>query len=180
MQLALNKFTNLTRSKQWGALSPEQEKIVALTAEVKTIKDTNLKLSKAIIQASNKGGSNKTNKGTSKGKGREKKGKGKKPKIDKKHEWKTIPPKDDDPKKEVNGHTYHFKAVDGRTYYWCQYHTAWVLHEPDGDGKQGCRLRKHQESDGEKPKRNNNSFVSALTTILEEIQDEEDDDKDGN
>jgi hypothetical protein len=49
-----------------------------------------------------------------------------------------------------------------------------VLHEPDGDGKQGCRLRKHQESDGEKPKRNNNSFVSALTTILEEIQDEED------
>jgi hypothetical protein len=174
MQLALNKFTNLTCSKQWGALSPEQEKIVALTTEVKTIKDTNLKLSKAIIQASNKGGSNKTNKGTSKGKGREKKGKGKKPKINKKHEWKTIPPKDDDPKKEVNGYTYYFKVVDGRTYYWCQYHTAWVLHEPDGDGKQGCRLRKHQESDGEKPKRNNNSFVSALTTILEEIQDEED------
>jgi len=181
MQLALNKYTNLTRSKQWGALSPEQEKIVALTAEVKTIKDTNLKLSKAIIQASKKGTfSNKSNRDSTKGKGKEKKGSKKKPKIDKKYQWKTIPPKDDDPKKEVNGHSYFYKVVDNLEYYWCQYHTAWVLHEPDGSGNQGCRLRnkqkegKDESSKTKKSNKSNNSFVSALTTIIEEIQQEED------
>ena len=42
MSLALNKYTNLSHNKQWGALSPDQEKIIALMAEVKTIKDNKL------------------------------------------------------------------------------------------------------------------------------------------
>ena len=59
-------------------------------------------------------------------------------KIEDKFKWKTIPPKDNDPTKDINGHTYHFKVVNGQEYYWCQYHTTWVLHKPEGDGKQGC------------------------------------------
>ena len=54
-----------------------------------------------------------------------------------------------------------------------------VLHEPEGNGKQGCRLRKQQET-GETPKKkqDNKSFVNALTTILEEIQKEDDEQDD--
>ena len=72
-----------------------------LTAEVKTIKDTNLKLSKAILKASHKDHS-KHNKGTSKKTRKEKK---KKPKINDQYKGKTVPPKDNDPTKDVNGHT---------------------------------------------------------------------------
>ena len=133
MSLTLNKYTNLTHNKQWGALLPDQEKIVALTAEVKTIKDNNLKLYK--ILNSNKESSNKSSKGKSKDKCN-KKGKSKKLKIADKYKWKTVPPKDNDLTKDVKGHSYHFKKVlDNKKYYWCQYHAAWVMHEPEGDGK---------------------------------------------
>ena len=103
----------------------------------------------------------------------------KKPKIKDKFKWKTIPPKENEPTKEVNGHTYYFKVVNSQEYYWCQYHTAWVLHKPEGDGKQGCQLCKQQES-GETPKKkcDNKSFMNALTTIFEEIQEEEEDEQD--
>ena len=126
-----------------SALSPDQEKIVALTTEVKTIKDTNLKLSK--ILTSKKDGSNQSRKGKSKDK-KDKKGKSKKPKIADKSKWKSVPPKDSDPYKEVKGHTYHFKTMDGKDYYWCKYHATWVMHEPEGDGKEAHHLCKNQAS----------------------------------
>ena len=91
MSFALNKYTNLTCNKQWGALLPNQKKIVALTAKVK---NNNFKLSK--ILSSSKEGSNKSNKGKYKGK-KDKKGKSKKPKIADKYKWKTVPPKDSNP-----------------------------------------------------------------------------------
>ena len=118
MSLALNKYTNLSCNKQWGALLPDQEKIVALTADIKTIKDTNLKLSK--ILTSKKDGSNQPGKGKSKDK-KDKKGKSKKPKIDNKYKWKPVPLKDSNLIKEVKGNTYHFKTVDNKDYYWCKY-----------------------------------------------------------
>ena len=141
MSLTLNKYTNLTHNKQWGALLPDQEKFVALTAEVKTIKVNSLKLYK--ILNSNKESSNKSSKGKSKDKCN-KKGKSKKLKIADKYKWKTVPLKDNDLTKDVKGHSYHFKIIDNKEYYWCQYHATCVMHEPEGDGKERCHLHKQK------------------------------------
>ena len=42
MTSALNKYTDLKRQGLWGALSPEQEQIVASSSEVNQIRDRNL------------------------------------------------------------------------------------------------------------------------------------------
>ena len=114
MSLALNKCTNLSCNKQWGALLPYQEKIIALTAEVKTIEDNNLKLFK--ILTTQKEGSNQLSKGKSKER-KDKKDKSKKPKIADKHKWKTVPPKDSNLTKDVKGHSYHFKTMENKKNY---------------------------------------------------------------
>ena len=124
-----------------------------------------MKLSK--ILTSKKEGSNQS----SKSKLKDKKGKSKKPKITNKHKWKTVPLKDSDPTKIIKGHSYDFKTVENKEYYWCKYHSAFVRHEPEGDGKEGCHPCKQQDTDDTPCTRcNNNSFVNVLTSILEEIE----------
>ena len=142
--------------------------------EVKTIKDTNLKLSK--ILTSKKDGSNQSGKkGKSKDK-KDKKSKSKKPKIADKYKWKTVPLKDSDLTKEVKGNMYLFKTINNKDYYWCKYHATWVMHKPEGDGKEGCRLHKNQDGgDTTRTKCNNYSFVNALMSILEEIEEDDND-----
>ena len=125
-----------------------------------------MKLSKAIL--AHKENSNKSSKGKPNDK-HKKQGKTMKPKIANKYKWKTVPPKDNDLTKDVKGHTYHFKMVDNKEYYWCQYHAAWVMHESERDGREGCHLHKQQDS-GNTPHNthNKNSFVNALMSLLED------------
>ena len=121
MNDAENKFNNIKLEGKWNALSPDQEKIMALTAKFNQLKDKNLKLSKEITDPK----SVKNNKKSSK-----KKKKSKKRKDDEKYAWKKIPPKEGEPR---------IKVVDGKTYYWCEDHMAWVLHKP-----KDCDLRKER------------------------------------
>eukprot|EP00957_Ditylum_brightwellii_P027659 2090835-Ditylum_brightwellii.AAC.1 len=44
MTLALNKYTALKGKLEWGSLSQDRQKIVALSANIQRIKDQNLRL----------------------------------------------------------------------------------------------------------------------------------------
>jgi hypothetical protein len=60
LTMSLIKFQILKDSGKWNSLSPEQEQIVALTSEVTTLKDHNLKLANQSKTPNNKGPGGKT------------------------------------------------------------------------------------------------------------------------
>jgi hypothetical protein len=95
-------------------------------------------------------------------------------KLDAKFAWKKVLPKDKDPKKTIDGHTYHHKQFDGKTYYWCIHHMAWCLHLPEGDGPTGCHLCQQQErSDKDNEQNKQVMFKHPLSMIINEIEDKE-------
>jgi hypothetical protein len=159
MSLALNKYATLKQQGKWKALTPTDEKLVALSAQFNDIKDKNLKLSKALKKAL-------------KSKGKEKGSKSKKDKKKKQNqEWKTIPPKDGEAKQ---------KTVGKNTYHWCDKHKAWTVHKPED-----CRLSQAKEENknkeapkgkGKSKKSRRDQFAEALATIYEELSDEEEED----
>ena len=161
MTLALNKYENLLTENKWKALSPEQEQLVALSAQFDKLKDENLRLSKAI--KSNKKPKGNENKSQS---SKKKKSKGKA--NDTKWAWKKVPPKEGERKTKV---------LNDRTYHWCETHLAWGEHT-----NEECKLRMKLEQDEDKSKKKSSSdtkasskrtsFAQAMSTILEEMDEE--------
>ena len=103
MTLSLRYYTDKVRREEWNKGSPDHEQIIALTAELQSIK----------------GRDNKGKKGKKKGKdGKHKKGdkKGNNKKMPK---WRTTPPKDGESTTKV---------VNDKTVHWCANHKQWVAH----------------------------------------------------
>jgi hypothetical protein len=100
----------------WGALSEDQQMIVAMQSELKQLKDAKLKLN-----TNSKKGNIDKGKGKGKSKGKDDQKKDAKKQDD---SWKTISPTGPGP---------HTKQHSGRTYYWCKNHRQgkgkWVLHK---------------------------------------------------
>jgi hypothetical protein len=165
MTLALNKYEILTRQDIWNAKSAEEEKIIALSAELQKIKDTNLKLAKAIKFGgksqgkANKGATQQQQQGKGKSKGKQKS------KNNDKWAWKKIPPKDGES---------NMKTVNNTIYHWCKYHQAWVVHTPEGKGPDGCRLRQQLEKEEQgKGQRNESALATTLSSILTDIKEDD-------
>ncbi len=109
MTSAMRKYDWLRQKGQWGAKSPDDEKIVAMAAQINALKG-HLKANKSLEDALN----NDMNM-------RNKKNRGDRNRQKEDKVWKRIPPKDGDKKsKEVGKHTYH----------WCEHHMAWCMHLP--------------------------------------------------
>ena len=147
MHDALNKYENIKLEGKWNALSPEQEKILTLTAQFEQIKDKNLKLSKGMM-------SNKKQRYKDKNVS---KNSNKKKKKDKDYSWKKIPPK------EGSSQTVH---KDKKTYHWCPEYLAWCIHKP-----KDCELKKERENkamsgDSQSPQETKSSTLEALESIL--------------
>jgi hypothetical protein len=105
----VSKFSYLQQKRQWGARSPDDEKIIAMAAQIEALKE-HLKADKHLKDALN------NNKKTHNKKNRDDKNRQKEDEA-----WKKVPPKDGDKKsKEVGKHTYH----------WCVHHMAWCMHLP--------------------------------------------------
>jgi hypothetical protein len=103
MTSALRKYDWLSQRRQWGAKSPDDEKIFAMAKG-------HLKANKNLKDAlnDNKKTQNKINRGD-------------KTRHKEDETWKKIPPKDGDKKsKEMGKHTFH----------WCEHHMAWCMHLP--------------------------------------------------
>lgn len=159
MTRALNKYKTMMDENEWCAMSPQEEQIVALSAELKQLKDSNLKLSRSVDQ---------------KPKSKVKEGRNRKPVKGKKkkgddHTWKKTPPKLGDPETKI---------VNKKTYHWCKYHNAWTEHEPEGNGPNACRLRQKLDKEENESKKSAGSsknkpdkkvpFANALAAILDE------------
>jgi len=164
MQLALRFYSDRHRKGQWNAPDAKDEKILALTAEVKSILERNRNAKKD--KKGNKGGK----------RGDKKKGnkKGKRKDLPK---WKTTPPKEGESKT---------KTVKGKTLHWCPAHEQWVVHHPDEcKGLGSASGNQNSDSDDRKPKKKKDNprqqndrkhkLKQALNSIVETSSDEEDD-----
>jgi hypothetical protein len=120
MKKAKAKFDPLVNSRQWGAKSPEQEKITALVAPVRELKD--LKLSARLIHKLKEDREEQRD-GDNTGQDEE----NNQADWSNRHyqsqdeEWMTTPPKDDEPK---------HKQVGKKTWHWCVHHMKWTVHKP--------------------------------------------------
>ena len=139
-------FNYLKNTGQWGAKSPDDEKIVAMAAGINALKGQ-LKLDPKLsaITKDKKKEDKRTKKDYS-NKKYQKKDKA----------WKKVPPKDD---KKRDG-----KQVGKFTFNWCKHHMAWTVHKPSD-----CTLgQKHKENQkkGNNNKANSAVVASSATTTL--------------
>ncbi len=112
--MATNKQNATNAQGPWGAKSPSEQKIVALTSQLEALKGF-LKLSKDLISRLEKKGPRKEVEETKKKKETNKECQ----KRDEK--WKRTPPKTGEK---------HTKKHNKTTYHWCPHHDAWVMHKP--------------------------------------------------
>ena len=154
MKDAINKFQNLKLEGKWNALSADQEKLVALQAEFKVLKDKNLKLTP------NLSGDNKNNNYSDSKKANT----NKKSKNKRKNQnaaswaWKKVPPKENEPKTIQK---------DKKTYHWCPDHNAWTVHSHEKCELRIKRMQKEkEESSNNETKNNETSKAATYAAIL--------------
>ena len=120
--LASNKYNLLVQEGIFGAKSLEEEKIIAMQAELTALKGQFV-LAPSLQRAAGdkKDGEKKDNvkKDQPKGKKKNKKNTENKKKQKKMEKWQCVPSKDGES---------HEKKHDNRTYYWCFQHMVWGNH----------------------------------------------------
>jgi hypothetical protein len=149
MTSAKRKFNWLKTKGLWGAKSPDDEKIVAMTTALNILKGQ-LKLDPKLSTIANEG----KKKGNKRGKEKNKKNTYNQREQKKDEAWKKEPPKDGEKReKEVGKYTYHS----------CKHHMAWTVHKPAD-----CRLgRQHKQDQRKKPqKANSASFAAAAAMAM--------------
>jgi hypothetical protein len=151
MTSAKQKFDWLKTNGLWGAKSPDDKKIFAMTATLNALKGK-LKLDPILSTIANEG----KKKGDKKDKKKNKKDIYNQRKQKKDEAWKKEPPKDGEKrKKEVGKYMYH----------WCEHHMAWTVHKPAD-----CHLGKqHKEDQKKKPQKavaSSATFAAATSTAV--------------
>jgi hypothetical protein len=136
--MAKSKFNYLCTKGIWGAKSPNDDKIIAMTAAFNTLKGQ-LKLSPQLAAAGGKD-DGKPKKGQ---KTRNKKNTSDRVKQKKDDAWKKVPPKEGEKKEKV-----HNKCM----YHLCVHHMAWTMHSPSE-----CHLGTEQKMENK-----NKSYSAAL------------------
>jgi hypothetical protein len=134
MAQASAKYAFLKVRDVWGAKSPEEERLVALIAELKG----KLKLAPELAKKK-KDLIGKKDKKWEVTKPKNKKNTTNKRNQKEEEAWKKTPPKDGDPKE---------KTSKDKTYHWCVHHMAWGLHSP-----KDCRLGKARKEGDQHPKK---------------------------
>ena len=154
MQLAQDKFAVLKQKGKWMAQSEDQKKIVALEAQVS-------KLQKSKASANKPGKTMAKPKSKKAAKANAPKNKEDRPK------WMFVPPR--------SGES-HEKVVDGKKYYWCPKHKAWVRHRPEdckGVGFRNSTNASPQSSNDTNSNAPGNRLVRALASVVEAESDQD-------
>ena len=155
MLMASRKYADMRYAGTWAKPNADQERLIALTGEVKKITKT---LKKPAQKSNNKGNtSNNSNKSANQAT---------RP-IRQEDEWRYMIPTADAPKT---------KQRNGQTYHWCPYHNndkgMWALHLPTA-----CREKEKRE----KLKQNKKTTTevkptvrfNAANTTIEDVSDSE-------
>jgi hypothetical protein len=157
MAQATAKFTYLTTRGTWGSKSPDEEKLIAMIADLKG----RLKLS-PLLENKRKpeGGKKDGGKGGGGGaKTKNKKNTDLKTRQKKDEAWKKQPPKEGEPQT---------KEVAGKKFQWCIHHMAWGVHSAAE-----CRLGASRKAEGKENKENKEnkpkdkalSYAAAAATV---------------
>jgi hypothetical protein len=152
MAQATAKYTYLTTRGMWGSKSPDEEKLIAMLADLKG----KLKLG-PLLENKRKPEGGKKEGGKGGAKTKNKKNTSMKSHQKKDEAWKKLPPKDGEPQT---------KEVNGKKFQWCVHHMAWGVHSASD-----CRLgasRKDPEGKGKenKPKQDKAvSYAAAAATV---------------
>ena len=144
MSMAKRKFDFLKTKGKWGAKSPDDEKIVAMAAEIKSLKGQ-LKLDPKLSAIAGKGDDKKDSKK------KNKKNTNNKREQKKDEAWKKEPPK--------AGESKEGKKVGKFTFNWCEHHMAWTVHKPAD-----CLLGKQHKEEQKKPIKANSATIAAAAT----------------
>jgi hypothetical protein len=136
---------------KWGTLSPAEEQVIALQAQIVDLKSENLQISKKL-----KGKLKDAKKDEKKdgGKQKNKKDTSNKKKQKKDEEWKRVPPKAGEAKT---------KKVNDKTWNWCEHHQAWCIHTPE-ECEVGKKLRAGATVANQAQTSKNSSNSSAAST----------------
>ncbi len=149
-----NKFNLLKQEGMWGAKSPDEDKIMAMQAELTTLKGQ-FQLAPNLKKATGAKDDDKTGDkkqgGDNNKKKKNKKNYAYKREQKKDEDWKKTPPKE--------GET-HEKKVKGRTWHWCKHHMVWGNHK-EADC-QLCKERMNKQNNGI----NQVVAQAALATVL--------------
>jgi hypothetical protein len=184
MASALNKYTIRRNRGEWMAPSADQEAIVSLTSEIGHLKDTNLKLTSYLKRGTKPTQNDYKKKSDSRSKSSKPKNstsskpKGKPSKKVSDNErwgWKTVPPPSGSPQT---------KTYQGKSYFWCRYHQAWTIHDPNlpTSDPNCCHKKKELEGNSsdaggsnDRPKQSANpqSFAASVSNILQAIKEDE-------
>jgi hypothetical protein len=158
MKKAKAKFDLLVNSGKWGAKSPDQEKIIALEAQLKQLKDLKLsaQLIKKLKQDTKGGQTPQQTQDQSKSQGQTpNQRKNRKDRTNKRmqkqdEEWKKIPPKDNESKQ---------KQVGKKIFHWCEHHMKWTIHKPDD-----CEVgKRNQANQGNKTSQGGQNTANQAT-----------------
>jgi len=147
MSMAKRKFDFLKTKGKWGAKSPDDEKIVAMAAEINSLKGK-LKLDPKLSAIA---GEEKKDDGSKKKKNKKNTSNKKEQKKD--EAWKKEPPK--------AGESKTGKQVGKYTFNWCEHHMAWTVHKPAD-----CLLGKQRKEEQKKPKANSATVAAAATSAI--------------
>jgi len=142
MSMAKCKFDFLKTKGKWGAKSPDDEKIVAMSAEINSLKGQ-LKLDPKLSAIAGKG---------KKGDGKSSKKKNKMNMLIKKEQKKDEAWKKEPPKASEN---LPF------TFNWCEHHMARTVHKPAD-----FLLGKQRKDEQKKPKANSATVAAAATLAI--------------
>jgi hypothetical protein len=146
MAQASAKFAFLKVCDVWAAKSPEEERLVALIAELKG----KLKLAPELARKK-KDLIGKKDKKAGNAKTKNKKSTFNKRNQKQEEAWKKTPPKDGESKDKVS---------KGKSYHWCEHHMAWGIHSP-----KDCRLgNARKEGDQARKKKDKPNSVAADAT----------------
>jgi hypothetical protein len=140
MLVAANKYRMMTECGEWNKLSGQEEKIIALNAQLTAMNKKYVGKTPAVVKP----------KDDSKKKGKGKKGGGPKGDSDQ-YAWKKVPPKEGDAKT---------KTVQKKVYHWCTNHQAWTVHSPAECKGVGFRGDNKSQSESKETK-----LVQALVAL---------------
>lgn len=111
MDWALNKYKTRKESEQWCQRTSEEETIIALQAQVKSL----MSVQKKQVNTSKPEGRKDQRRANKKSKGKARY------KTEDKPAWMKKPPMDGEKQS---------KNVDGKEYHWCPHHSSWTRHKP--------------------------------------------------
>lgn len=141
MEFARNKYRVLVQEERWNSKSPEEQQIVALTAQVSRMQSYKPKVPTPGKPTS-------TNPGRGKGGYRS----GKQGEKNKRPDWVKQKPRAGQDK----------RTVDGKEYFWCQPLQIWARHKPED-----CRASGGTPNAGSSEQQERPTYQQVLASVAE-------------